>query len=100
MFGALGDDHGLLRRFVGGPVSLDHLCLSAADEVAAAELRDRRCGADAVVLPSFGIEDFDLRDEVGADRRAPWTMDRAWTAICSAKANRPVVGCGCDGRGN
>jgi hypothetical protein len=56
----LGDDHGLLWRFVGGPVGLDDVGLSAADEVAAAELGDGRRGTRPIVLPGLGIEDLDL----------------------------------------
>jgi hypothetical protein len=58
--GKLGDDHGLLWRFIGGPVGFDDFGLSAADEVAAAELRNGGRGTRAVALPSLGIENFDL----------------------------------------
>jgi hypothetical protein len=63
-------EHGLGSEVIpadpDGPVTLSRSRRSTADEVAAAELRDGRRSAHAVVLPGFRIEDFDLRDQVGA----------------------------------
>src|SRR4029077_14865335 len=58
--GEFRHDHDLRRRLFHGPVGFDHFGTSPPDEVAAAELGDRRRGAPAVVLPGFRVKDLHL----------------------------------------